>query len=163
VTRALGRPSVVGVGEGVTAGWAGREVTVDGSTGVVYAGVLPTQTVRSQDVPGLDRIVEWARELCPVEVVDEAPDVLDLDAAGLSVDAEVDPERLVEHLRGARSVAGSMLATAEGARAVLCAGVPVVVRLPGQRTAVMLVRLVQAASESQRALSARHTTEEKER
>ena len=161
VTRALGRPSVVGVGEGVTAGWAGREVTVDGSTGVVYAGVLPTQTVRSQDVPGLDRIVEWARELCPVEVVDEAPDVLDLDAAGLSVDAEVDPERLIEH--GARSVAGSMLATAEGARAVLCAGVPVVVRLPGQRTAVMLVRLVQAASESQRALSARHTTEEKER
>ena len=162
VTRALGRPSVVGVGEGVTAGWSGREVTVDGSTGVVYAGLLPTETVRSQEVPGLDRIVEWARELCPVEVVDEAPAVLDLDSAGMSVDAEVDSELLVERLRGAPAAAGSMLATQDGARAVLRAGVPVVVRLPGQRTAVMLVRLVQAGSEGQRALSGRHTTEEKE-
>jgi len=162
VTRALGRPSVVGVGEGVTAQWSGREVTVDGSSGVVYAGVLPTEMVRSQDVPGLARVVEWARELCSVEVVDAAPEVLDLDAAGLSVDAEVDPEALVERLRGAPAVAGSILATPEGARAVLRAGVPVVVRLPGQRTAVMLVRLVQAGSEIRRALSGRPTTEEKE-
>ncbi|MEA2168241.1 MAG: pyruvate, orthophosphate dikinase, partial [Solirubrobacteraceae bacterium] len=44
VSRALGRPSVVGVGEDATASWTGREVTVDGTTGVVYGGVLPRTT-----------------------------------------------------------------------------------------------------------------------
>ncbi len=39
VTRALGCPSVVGVGEDATADWAGRNVTVDGSAGIVYAGL----------------------------------------------------------------------------------------------------------------------------
>ena len=162
VTRALGRPSVVGVGEGVTAGWSGRKVTVDGSSGVVYASVLPTETVRSQDVPGLDRIIEWAQQLCPVEVVEDAPEVFDLDAAGLSVDAEIDPEELVELLRGAPAASGSLLATPEGARAVRRAGVPVVVRLPGLQTAVMLLALVQAGRDGRQARGARHTTEEKE-
>ena len=163
VTRALGRPSVVGVGEGVTAGWAGREVTVDGSAGVVYAGVLATESVRSQDVPGLDTIVAWARERCLVAVVDEAPEVLDLDEAGLSIDTDADAERLAERMRGAPAVAGSILATAAGARAVLRAGVPTVIRLPGQHTAVMLVRLVQAARETDQPRSARHTREERQR
>jgi pyruvate, orthophosphate dikinase len=162
VTRALGRPSVVGVGEGVTTGWGGREVTVDGSSGVVYAGVLPTEIVSPQDVPGLERIVEWARERCPVEVLEHAPEVLDLDAAGLGIDADVDTEQLAERLRGAPAAAGSVLATQAGARAVLRAGVPVVVCLPGQRAAVMLVRLVQAVSESERPLGPRSTTEEKQ-
>ena len=55
VTRALGRPSVVGVGEGVSEGLAGRELTVDGSAGLVYAGLLPTEEVDPAEVPGLDR------------------------------------------------------------------------------------------------------------
>src|SRR4029077_13100677 len=45
VSRALGRASVVGVGEGVTSGFAGREITVDGSAGVVYEGTLDTEAV----------------------------------------------------------------------------------------------------------------------
>src|SRR6266446_719543 len=67
VTRALGRPSVVGVGEGVTAEWEGAEVTVDGSAGVVYVHRLHTTEVAADDVPGLNTLVAWARELSPVE------------------------------------------------------------------------------------------------
>ncbi len=151
VTRALGRPSVVGVGDGVTAGWTGREVTVDGSAGVVYAGLLPTEEVRSSEVPGLDTLIEWARELCPVGVVDGAADLLDLDAAGFSLDPESEPDvdALAERMTGATAVTGSILSTAAGARAVVRSGVPVVVRLPGQHAAVLLLRLVQEAKDHQ--------------
>jgi pyruvate,orthophosphate dikinase len=146
VTRALGRPSVVGVGDGVTAEWEGREITVDGTGGVVYAGVLPTGSVRPEEVPGLDLVVKWARELCPVAVVDDAPEVLDLDEAGLST--EPDAESLTERLRGAPAVAGSILSTSVGARALLASGVPVVVRLPDQHEAVLLLALVDAGTHS---------------
>jgi pyruvate,orthophosphate dikinase len=148
VTRALGRPSVVGVGDGVTAGWEGREVTVDGSRGAVYRGVLGTENVRSEDVPGLDSIIEWARELCPVAVVDEAQDFLDLDEDGSSLDSDADAELPVDRLRGVPAVAGSVLSTPAGARAVLASGVPVVVRLPGQHAAVLLLALVHAGNQS---------------
>jgi pyruvate,orthophosphate dikinase len=148
VTRALGRPSVVGVGEGVTAGWEGREVTVDGSAGVVYGGVLATESVRSEDVPGLELVAEWARQLCPVAVVDEAPEILNLDEAGINLDPDADTELLIERLRGAPAVAGSVLSTSAGARAVLRSGVPVVVRLPSQHAVVLLLALVQAGTQS---------------
>ena len=147
VTRALGRPSVVGVGENVTAGWTGRQVTVDGSKGVVYAGRLETAGVPIEDIPGLELLLGWARELSPVEVVEaDGDDVLDLDAAGLTVapDAVADAERLAERMRGATAVKGSVLSTAEGAAAVVRAGVQRVVALPGQRAATLLLRLVQA-------------------
>jgi pyruvate, orthophosphate dikinase len=149
VTRALGRPSVVGVGEGVTAEWAGREVTVDGSAGVVYAGLLPTEEVRSSEVPGLDTLMDWAHELSPVGVVDNATEVLDLDEAGFALDPEQEPDvdALAEKMAGAHAVRGSILSSAAGARAVLRSGVPVVVRLPGQHAAVLLLRLVQEAKE----------------
>jgi pyruvate, orthophosphate dikinase len=146
VTRALGRPSVVGVGEGETAAWAGREVTVDGTAGVVYAGVLPTEEVRTQDVPGLDQAIEWLRELSPVTITAEAADVLDLDAEGVALDPEeaVDEDALAERIRGATAVRGSILSTDAGARAVLRSGVDTVVRLPGQHEATLLLRLVRA-------------------
>ncbi len=148
VTRALGRPSVVGVGEGVTAGWEGREITVDGSAGVVYAGVLSTESVRSEDVPGLDLAVEWARELCPVAVVEDAPEMLNLDEAEPGLEPDADLEPLIDRLRGAPAVAGSIVSTSAGARAVLRSGVPAVVRLPGQHAAVLLLTLVHAGTQS---------------
>jgi pyruvate,orthophosphate dikinase len=149
VTRALGRPSVVGVGEGVTAAWEGAEVTVDGSAGVVYAGRLHTAEVRDGDVPGLTTIVAWARELSPVEVAEEAADVRDLDQGRVRLDAggRIDVEAFAEHMRGAPAVTGSMLTTNDGARAVLRSGVPTVVRGPAQREAVLLLQLVQAGGE----------------
>lgn len=144
VTRALGRPSVVGVGEGATDGLAGRELTVDGSAGVVYAGLLPTEEVDPAAVPGLEKLLGWARERCPVEIVDEDPEAVDLDADGVAIDEGTpDPEELAARLRGASAARGSVLATAEGARAVLGAGVPRVVRLPGQPAAALLLRLAQ--------------------
>ncbi len=144
VTRALGRPSVVGVGEGVTEALEGRELTVDGSAGVVYAGILPTEDVDPASVPGLPELVEWARELSPARVVDEAPGAVDLDAGGAALDESApDVEALVESLKGAEAARGSVLATAEGARALIKAGVGTVQRLPGQHEAALLLRLAQ--------------------
>jgi pyruvate,orthophosphate dikinase len=144
VTRALGRPSVVGVGEGTTAGLAGRELTVDGSSGVVYAGILPTEGVDPAEVPGLEELIGWARELSPVAVVERAEDVRDLDADSAALDEGApDLTILTETLRGASAARGSALATAEGARAVLLAGVGTVERLPGQHEAALLLRLAQ--------------------
>src|SRR5712691_2178480 len=149
VTRALGRPSVVGVGEGVTAEWEGEQITVDGSAGVVYAHRLHTTEVADDEVPGLNTLVSWARELSPVEVVDEAAEVRDLDQARVPMDADgrLDVELFVDHMRGAPAVTGSMLATADGARAVLRSGVSTVVRAPSQRAAILLLQLVQADRE----------------
>jgi pyruvate,orthophosphate dikinase len=143
VTRALGRPSVVGVGEGVSAELDGVEVTVDGSAGLVYAGILETEEVDPAEVPGLERLIEWARELSPVEVVEDG-EAIDLDVEGASVEeAAPDPEALAERLRGAPAASGSVLATAAGARALLKAGVPRVRRLQGQAAAALLLRLAQ--------------------
>jgi pyruvate,orthophosphate dikinase len=149
VTRALGRPSVVGVGEGVTAEWEGAEVTVDGSAGVVYAHSLHTTEVGDDDVPGVTTFVAWARELSPVEVVDEAAEVRDLDQAQVRMDAagRLDVEALADQMRGAPAVTGSMLTTTDGARAVLRSGVSTVVRGPAQREAMLLLQLVQADGE----------------
>jgi pyruvate,orthophosphate dikinase len=151
VTRALGRPSVVGVGEGVTAPWAGREITVDGSAGIVYAGRLPTEEVGDEDVEGLAELLAWARERSPVTVADHAPDALDLDAAGVGLDpdARVDVEALVALLRDAPAARGAVLATADGARAVLRSGVTTVVRAPGQHPAALLLRIVQVLNEEE--------------
>ena len=146
VTRALGRPSVLGVGEGVTSEWEGAEVTIDGSAGVVYAHRLHTTEVRYEEVPALETLVAWARGLSPVDVVEQAPDVLDLDRLGVEFDAQggLDVDELAGQMRGATAVTGSMLTSADGARAVLRAGVPSVVRRPDQQEAVLLLQLVQA-------------------
>jgi pyruvate,orthophosphate dikinase len=138
---------VVGVGENMTAGWTGRQVTVDGSKGVVYAGRLSTSDVPVEDIPGLPSLIEWAREQSPAEVVETGrDDALDLDAAGHTVapDAAPDVDALAEAMRGASAVRGSVLSTAEGAAAVVRSGVPTVVALPGQHIATLLLRLVQA-------------------
>ena len=151
VTRALGRPSVVGVGEGATGPLAGRELTVDGTAGVVYDGRLPTQEVRPADVDGLEELLSWAREVAPVEVADAAPDVLDLDAEGLHADPEAAPDAvaLTARMRGAGAVQGTVLATPEGARAALAAGVRTIVALPGQQPAALLLALVQEMTDPQ--------------
>jgi pyruvate,orthophosphate dikinase len=144
VTRALGRPSVVGVGEGISAELAGRELTVDGSAGVVYAGLLATEDVDPAEVPGLTELIGWARELSPIEVVDAAEGAVDLDAEGATLEEGApDPAALAASLRGATAARGSVLASAEGARALLFAGVPTVERLSGQPAAALLLRFAQ--------------------
>jgi hypothetical protein len=64
---------------------------------------------------------------------------------GAAVPAEGPPDAddLAARLRGATAARGSVLATPEGARAVLAAGVRTVVRLPGQSAVGLLLALVQ--------------------
>jgi hypothetical protein len=141
----------VGVGEGATAGWGDREVTVDGRAGVVYAGLLATEEVDVADVAGLAELVDWAAARSPVAVVDDADDVLDLDAGGVGLDpdARVDVDELAGRLQGARAARGAVLATAGGARAVLRGGLPTVVRAPGQHRAALLLRIVQVLNDEE--------------
>lgn len=153
VTRALGRPSVVGVGQGTTASWLGQEVTVDASAGRVYAGRLATQEVDVGADPHLGRLLAWAREACPVTVTGEPPAgaaVADLDAAGLGLDPDrpPTPEQLDAALAGATAARGAVLSTAEGAAAVLRRGVGTVVALPSQPDLALLLRLVGAARDA---------------
>jgi pyruvate,orthophosphate dikinase len=125
VTRALGRPSVVGVGEGMTAPLIGAELTVDGSAGVVYRGILETEEVDPASVPGLETLIEWAREASPVEVVADAGEgSIDPDAVGTSDD----------------------VSTPEGARAAIKAGTVRVGKLAGQHEAALLLRFAQEKS-----------------
>jgi pyruvate,orthophosphate dikinase len=151
VSRALGRPSVVGVGEGVTAGWGDREVTVDGRAGVVYAGRLATDEPDVADVAGLAELLRWVRARSPVAVVDGADGVLDLDAGGVGLDpdAGTDVDELVGRLRGAPAARGAVLATADGARAVLRSGLTTVVPAPGQHAAALLLRIVQVLNDEE--------------
>jgi pyruvate,orthophosphate dikinase len=151
VSRALGRPSVVGVGEGATDGWHGREITVDGSSGVVYAGRLPTEEVGIDDVAGLAELLGWVTERSPVTVVDGADGVLDVDASGIGLDpdAHVDVDDLAQQLRGAPAARGAVLGTADGARAVLRSGLTTVALAPGQHAAELLLRVVQVLNEEE--------------
>ena len=102
--------------------------------------------VNGEQIPGLEHLLAWARERSPAEVVDDAPDVLDLDAEGVFADPEkgIDADALTERMRGAAAVRGSILNSPEGAGAVVHAGVPVVARRPDQHAATVLLRLVQA-------------------
>lgn len=147
VTRALGRPCVVGVGQGTTDGWAGRTVTVDAANGLVYAGSLPTVEVRVEDDPAVSRLMQWAQEACPVQVVDQVDtDLVDLDEAGVVLDTSGSTDRaaLAAALRGCRCARGSILASAVGAEAVLDADVQMVVTGTGQHRLSLLLHLAQA-------------------
>jgi pyruvate, orthophosphate dikinase len=124
VTRALGRPSVVGVGEGATASLLGAELTVDGSAGVVYRGILATEAADPATVPGLTTLIEWAREACPVEVVDDEGEGIDPEAVGTSDD----------------------VSTPEGARAAIKAGARQVAKPAGRHEAALLLRFAQEKS-----------------
>jgi pyruvate,orthophosphate dikinase len=65
VSRELGTPCVVGCGAGSLAALVGTEVTVDGSTGEVFAGRVPLTSGDPEDNPALARLLEWARERVP--------------------------------------------------------------------------------------------------
>lgn len=150
VTRALGRPSVVGIGEGKVDALLGREITVDATAGRVYAGRLPTEEVDVTADPRLAELLAWAREACPVVVLSEQPDsgdVADLDAAGLGLDRDHPPgdEELDAALAGATVARGAVLNTRDGAAAVLRAGIHRVVALPSQPELVLLLRFLATA------------------
>lgn len=71
VSRALGRPCVVGCGDGVMS-LAGKLLTVDGA-GQVWAGVLPLKVPSADSNPHLSQLLAWAREAGETKF-DAAPD-----------------------------------------------------------------------------------------
>ena len=129
VSRALGRPCVVGIGGG--APQPGAVVTVDGGLGVVYAGVLRVEAPDEAADARLAMLIAWARARSPVAVLrpGEAAHVkgaVDVDAA-LS-DGNLD--RLPELLAGVTAAYGRALASPAAARIAAERGVRTIVTEP---------------------------------
>jgi pyruvate,orthophosphate dikinase len=68
VSRELHTPCVVGCGKGTLTGLAGTEVTVDGESGRVYAGLLPVIRPTEHSDPDMSTLLEWAVQRSPVTV-----------------------------------------------------------------------------------------------
>lgn len=121
VSRALGRPCVVGVGEGLVAR-AGQWVTIDGETGLVYAGELPTEVPSETDDQYLSHILNWL----PVTIRER---ILPPDAPGNAEAEDVDlllaegGNGLGGSLAGKTAVRGKGLANPEVVRAAIAGGV----------------------------------------
>ena len=62
VSRELGRPAIVGCGEGVLRPLVGRVVTMDGDRGELLAGELPTRRPTVEEHPHLAQLASWAVE-----------------------------------------------------------------------------------------------------
>lgn len=129
VSRALGRPCVVGIGAG-TGVQAGAVGTVDGATGRVYAGELAAEVPDERADPLLAIVMDWARAAGKVRVLrpEEAGDGdwIDVDDALSSGD----PAALSAILNGATGARGAMLADPQNARAAASHGVRTIVTQP---------------------------------
>ncbi|MEE4146266.1 MAG: pyruvate, phosphate dikinase [Halieaceae bacterium] len=129
VGRALGLPCVVGCGPGTVTTLAGQTVTVDGEHGRIYAGQLAVEIPCETQDDRLAELREWAAKLSPIRVLrrEEAPaSTLDLDA----FEEAVEPDKLAGLLAGARGAKGGAIASDEGVRAALAAGLEYIVAEP---------------------------------
>lgn len=132
VGRALGRPCIVGCGEGRLSGLAGQTVTVDGQAGVVYAGCLSVVTPDENDDPELAQMLAWAGAHASVRVEFACP------AGGTAIDLDTvagsrDPAMLHQLFAGVAPgsvVRGAVLASDAGIDAALAAHVAVIVTSP---------------------------------
>ena len=104
VSRALGRPCVVGTGPGVT-DRVGQQVTIEGELGKVYLGCLPTEVPDELSDPYLCKIMDWM----PAGIR-AAVSPLDAEAASGAFDLDI---ALAE---GANEDIGSVLNGAEAVR-----------------------------------------------
>lgn len=133
VSRALDTPCVTGCGPGTIAVLAGQLITVDGSSGRVWAGELPTTTVDEAEDEDLGRLIAWAEQECPVMVTcDETRAVAPVLDAGTVPAGELGAE-LPAIPPGTRTVRGALFTSPEGVRAAVEAGVAVIIaprRLP---------------------------------
>ena len=142
VGRALGLPCAVGCGAGALAGLIGKVVTVDGCLGKVFQGALPVETPNENDNALLAVLAKWAAKRSPLRVLPPgAPGAVDaVDLSG--VDAAADPERIgevISALKPAKGARGGSIASAEGVRAAIAAGLEFIVADP------VLPALLQAA------------------
>jgi pyruvate,orthophosphate dikinase len=130
VSRALGRPCVVGIG-GSSGLKAGNIVTVDGAAGLVYAGALEVQVPDESADASLNTLIEWARERTSVQVLHPH------EAAGISgvfeVDTQLssgDADALAALLKGVDVASGAALANPDNARLAVAQGVRTIITEP---------------------------------
>ncbi|MFP4238109.1 MAG: pyruvate, phosphate dikinase [Rhodosalinus sp.] len=130
VSRALGIACVVGCGEGSVTAHAGQTVTVDGSTGRIYAGALAAEAPDENAETDLAQLKDWAQATCPIPVhtPDAAPaaQIVDLN----TIEGGEDAANLPNLLRDAEAATGGALATEEGMSAALSAGLKFVIGKP---------------------------------
>ena len=133
VGRALGLPCVVGCGKGALDGLAGRVVTVDGRTGKVYDGALAIEAPDESDHESLTTLGGWAASRSPLRVLPpsspEAREAVDLTENVAAADPTTIREAL-KLIKGARGVRGGAIASDEGVRAALAAGLEFIVADP---------------------------------
>ena len=133
VGRALGLPCVVGCGKGALEGLAGRTVTVDGRTGKVYDGALAIESPDESDHESLATLGAWAASRSPLRVLPssapEAQDAVDLTGNVAAADPATIGEAL-KLIKGARGARGGAIASEEGVRAALAAGLEFIVADP---------------------------------
>lgn len=121
VSRALGRPCIVGTGEGLVER-AGQVVTIDGEAGLVYEGELATEIPDERADAYLGRILSWL----PQDILDR---VSGPDGEGSDAALDVDPliaggeEVQADAFDNARAVRGAGLSNPEIVRTALSAGV----------------------------------------
>lgn len=129
VSRALGRPCVVGIGDHSIANE--QQVTVDGRAGTVYAGALLVETPDERSDPLLARLAGWAAERSAVQVV--RPSEVPLGISPVAVDDELaagDMAMLERHFATLSAASGAALANPDIARIAVKAGVTTIVTEP---------------------------------
>jgi len=141
VSRALDTPCVVGCGAATVEALVGRTVTVDASSGVVYAGELPTSAVDESSDEDLRRLTQWAQQATTLGTTDAVEPVFDADAEAGDLG-----EQLPTIPPGTKTVRGAVFCTPEGVRAALDAGVEVI--LTPHRLPVLLAAIVHQRSTS---------------
>ncbi len=96
VSRELHTPCVVGCGKGSLVGLAGVDVTVDGSTGKIYRGLLPLTRPSEEADADMVALLEWVREKSTIEVHKLGTPR----AAGLPVVDHREPSSITQALAG---------------------------------------------------------------
>ena len=132
VSRALGRPCVVGCGDGVVAMLRERRVTVDGGSGAVYAGKLPVATPDEDDDPVLRRLVKWAAAATPIKVqTDCERATVSIDTDSLSISDLDDLRKALAESPPGATVRGRLFArNSQAVAAAIEAGVSIIVTTP---------------------------------
>lgn len=133
VSRALDTPCVVGCGEGTIDALVGQDITVDGDTGRIWVGKLPTVAVDENEDEDLRRLTAWAEAASPVTVAATADGVPEPLFDSDTIPADELTGDLPPIPPGTRTVAGGLFTTTDGVRAALDAGVEAIVaprRLP---------------------------------
>lgn len=130
VSRALGVPCITGCGEASVTRLAGQTVTVDGSTGRIYAGALRAEAPSEDNDTRLSALKAMAEAASPIRVLPAGSDagapVVDLNAIAGGEDAA----NLPRLLAGAVAATGGALSTDAGMAAAISAGIKTVIGSP---------------------------------